>query len=123
MDDFLQWAMCRVETGAGAERRPHRRRRVAFPGFIVYDDGQGLVSCTIRDISPSGARIAFGRVPLFPDDVHLIEIPARLVHEARVIWLTGYQAGLSFTRSLKIETIVEPPLAFLKQLWQEHIAA
>ena len=120
MGDFLEWAMCRGE--ARAERRPHRRRRVVYPGFVVHDRGRGLMSCTIRDLSATGARIAFGRGPLFPNDVHLIDISGCRAHEAQVVWLKGYQAGLAFVRSTGIESMVEPSLAFLKKLWDERIA-
>ena len=120
MGDFLEWALCQAD--GRHERRPHPRRRVTYPGFVAFDLGRGLISCTIRDISCLGARIVFGRNAHFPNHVHLIDISGCRAHQARVAWMNGYQAGLEFERTMPIEAIVEPALAFLKHLWNERIA-
>ncbi len=121
MDDFIERAGYHIE--AQAERRPNKRRRVLSPGYAVYDQGRGLLACSIRDLSATGARIAFSRNSMLPGNFYFIDIASHLIHEARVAWSSQYQAGLSFHRSFAVEQIVDPALDFLKQFWCERIAS
>ncbi len=99
------------------ENRLTRRRPVLFPAVCCYDDGHYKLDCTIRDLSDTGARIAFPRNGALADTVHLINVRDRLVHEARVVWKGESEAGLEFQNTTPLNEIHKPGLAYLKRFW------
>ena len=102
------------------ERRPQRRTRVLLGARIAYQDGAQCFDCTIRDLTNAGARISLPRNQPMPSLVYLINMRDRTAHEAKVAWNNGKEAGLSFLASYPLNEIVDPKLAYLKQLWHER---
>ncbi len=80
----------------------------------MYADGDYSYPCTIRDWSEDGARIAIRGAPIIPRQFYLLNLTARTVHEATVVWNDGRQLGLYFAASYPIDGNVAPQLAFLK---------
>jgi c-di-GMP-binding flagellar brake protein YcgR len=99
-----------------AERRPKPRKRVIFGGRIVYQNGERHFDCTIRDISETGAKIALKPGVPIPSSVYLIDIRSRIVHEAKVMWNNGREAGLQFLSSFAVAAIEKKELLYLKRL-------
>jgi hypothetical protein len=95
------------------ERRPKRRARALLQAIITYG---------IRDLSESGARLAIPKSFLFPSAFYLINVRARSVHDARVIWCGGAQAGVEFAKTFPLSEISDPQLGYLKRLWLERAA-
>jgi len=99
-----------------AERRPKPRKRVLLGGRIVYQNGDRYFDCSIRDVSESGARILLKPGEPIPSKVYLIETQKRIVHEARVAWNNGREAGLQFLDSFPVASIENKELLYLKRL-------
>ena len=77
-------------------RRIAPRLRTVLTGTVVFDDRKIAVSCNIRDISETGARIAFGALVSIPDEFTL-EIPSkRRRHSAQAMWRRGLEMGVVF---------------------------
>jgi hypothetical protein len=98
------------------ERRPKPRKRVVFGGHVSYSDGAYHFGCTIRDLSETGARISLKPGQPMPSSVHLIDTRNRVVHESKVVWNNGREAGLRFLNSFAISAISDPKLLYLKRL-------
>lgn len=79
-----------------AERRAAGRQRAFLQGRIVFNHGKSAFDCTIRDLSPTGARIQFSDAITVPQSV-VLEIPSRSArHEALVRWRSGDKIGIEF---------------------------
>ena len=99
-----------------AERRPALRSRVLLAGILSYDNGSHSFRCSIRDLSATGARISLPSGFMVPRPVFLIEIRARIAHEADRIWSDNKSAGLKFIRTIVLDRLDDPSLAYLKRL-------
>ncbi len=76
--------------------------------------GTSSYQIAIRDWSEDGARIAIRGAPIIPRQFYLLNLTARTVHDATVVWNDGRQLGLYFAASYPIDGNVAPQLAFLK---------
>jgi hypothetical protein len=99
-----------------AERRPKPRKRVLYGGRVVYQDGAHHFDCTIRDISETGARIALKPGQPIASKVYLIDTRSRIVHESRVAWNNGREAGLQFLNTFAVSSIDNKDLLYLRRL-------
>jgi hypothetical protein len=99
-----------------ADRRPASRNRVLLSGILSYDSGGHSFRCSIRDLSATGARISLPPGFTVPRPVFLIEIRARIAHEAERIWSDNKSAGLKFIRTIALDKLDDPSLAYLKRL-------
>lgn len=99
-----------------AERRPAQRSRVLLAGILSYENGNRSFRCSIRDLSVTGARISLPPGFVVPRAVFLIEIRARIAHEAERIWSDNKSAGLKFLRAFPLDRLEDPSLAYLKRL-------
>ncbi len=100
------------------EQRRSRRPRVLLAGRIVYGEAQLTVDCSIRDLTPEGARLKLAGTAVLPQKVSLIELGPGLAHECEVSWRRMPEIGVRFlsTQSLKGEPAPDP--SPLKRLWQ-----
>jgi hypothetical protein len=103
-----------------AEKRPLRRRRVLLGGIVTFLEGAVHFDCTIRDLTEAGARITVPRNQPMPSHIHLINMRDRIAYESHVAWNTGREAGLTFRKTIPLETLNDPELAFLKTLWHDR---
>lgn len=79
-----------------AERRAAPRRRVFKRAKAVINGFRSVVDCTVRDLSPGGARIACGHCLALPERFHLVMLAEREMREVRVAWRRHDEAGLQF---------------------------
>lgn len=78
------------------EHRSSQRTRTILQGRVVFNNRFSLLECTVRDLSETGAQIAFAHPVTLPSEVEL-EIPTkRLSTRARVMWSNGKTHGLMF---------------------------
>ena len=78
------------------ESQPPLRIRTFLKGIVYYDNRRASVECTIRDLSDTGARIAFTTLVSVPDNVEL-HIPQKQVTlPAQVRRRDEYEIGVSF---------------------------
>ncbi len=99
------------------DARSAKRSRVLLSGKIVYGDGAYSVSCTIYDISSSGARVAIPKGQSLPGEVYLIDIKNRVAYAARVVRFQVPIFGLQFTATYPLSKPLKPQLEFLRRLW------
>lgn len=77
--------------------RATRRSRILKSGKIVSMDYGSVVSCSVRSISPKGARILYtGRAPV-PDAFQLLIQRDQSIRDVRVVWREGDGIGVEFT--------------------------
>lgn len=77
------------------ERRAERRVRVLKAGKLLVSEHVTL-DCTVRDISPGGARIELDGPYGLPPELLLRVVAADLTIPAAVIWQRRYEAGIRF---------------------------
>ena len=96
------------------ERRPAPRRRVLLGGMAVYAQGRHSFPCTIRSISPRGARIGFAADQAVPSSFHLINLRDRTVHQASMVWSTRDECGIALKDGVPMDALPHD-LHFLKR--------
>ena len=77
------------------ERRCAPRQRTFLTGIVYCDQRKSSVNCIIRELSDTGARIAFNSAVAVPDDIEL-QIPQKLCTPARVMWRKQFEIGVAF---------------------------
>ena len=100
------------------ERRRESRRRVLLTGKIVYPHNSFSADCTIRDLSPRGARIKVNPEAISPDPF-LIVVKGAVVHESATAWQTEDQAGLQFHNSFSLTGETPLNLRNIQRIWLE----
>jgi hypothetical protein len=76
------------------ERRAVPRRRVLKTGAIAYAGGG--VGCTVRNLSPNGARIDLDNPLGLPSSFMLVIRADQLTRRCRPVWRDGSQMGVAF---------------------------
>jgi len=99
------------------DRRPTLRRRVSFPGLIVYAKGGQTCDCMFRNLSPTGACIVKMHLLQIPDHFYLINIPDGVAYESRVVWHKARQFGVKFESVVPLTANTDAAFHRLKQLW------
>jgi hypothetical protein len=102
----------------GVDQRRSPRRRTLLAGKVVFGEGQS-VSCTIRDISESGAKIRLAGGACIPSRVFLIERRTATAYEARVSWIKAPDFGLTFVTSYSLEPKLPAELRYLVGVWEK----
>ena len=82
--------------GAGEKRRTPRSRTLK-QGRIILADSSTL-SCVVRDISRSGARLVLGTLFHLPPRFDIAIAPGDSVDGVELIWQRGLAAGVAFRR-------------------------
>jgi PilZ domain len=83
------------------QRKDGDRRRAFVPGKVVAEPPHFTGYCTVRDLSPGGAKLAFGAIPKLPD-VFELQIPSQgKSHEVELRWQRGLQIGVQILSSRK----------------------
>jgi hypothetical protein len=80
-------------------KEPRKRREAREPTFRfarIFIGRQPSQSCIVRDISPSGARIAMDGAAELPEQVILAISQDARKYRARVAWRKEHEAGLCF---------------------------
>lgn len=78
------------------EHRGAPRRRVLKAGLVAYNDRHSTLSCTVRDISATGARVRVDGSVSPPDTFDLIVQIDGLEASCRVVWRNGPEVGVQF---------------------------
>jgi hypothetical protein len=91
-----------------ADKRRSRRARSLLKGQIIFNNRFSIVDCSIRDISDTGARIAFAHPIDIPREFEL-DIPKKgSVVRARVVWSNGNEHGVVFDSEPQIQGPTSP---------------
>jgi hypothetical protein len=79
------------------DRRKVRRQRVLKEARIILSNGRSTMSCVIRDLSQSGARLQAPFTPEVPEKFMLLITGESTMVPARRVWWAGNQMGVKFT--------------------------
>lgn len=80
----------------GPERRESDRIRSFLRAQIIFNNRMSTIDCIVKNISPTGARVALGDTLAVPAEFE-IYIPQRNVsHHARLIWRDKDSIGIDF---------------------------
>lgn len=91
------------------EQRAHQRIRSYLKGEIVHSGGRIRLECTVRDISPEGARIQVARDIALPDPFEL-HIPQRgMAEKSHIVWRQGDETGVHFLQDTPAAQRVAAP--------------
>jgi hypothetical protein len=77
-------------------RRAFPRFEVRIPGKLLWANGACSRSCSITDLSESGARVDTAGFTSVPDKIDLFEGQSGNIFECVVRWQRGTQIGLQF---------------------------
>ena len=102
------------------EHRTGQRKRALLPAVGCGPQGEHKFDCTIRDLSDTGARIAFSKDANFSQGLQIINIRDKLVYEARVVWCGASEAGVSFVKTRRLADLMTPLTSYLSRLWFER---
>lgn len=80
---------------ATPQRRAAARQRV-FKGARVMLDDRSTLSCTLKDLSDTGAKIRIDNVAGLPPTFRLHFVQENLVREVQVVWKTQNTLGVTF---------------------------
>ena len=81
---------------ADANQRQAFRQRTLKQGKVVLSD-RTAIDCTIRDLTPEGARLVFGGETALPEEFRLFITAADCIAPAKLLWQRGLSAGIAFT--------------------------
>lgn len=96
------------------EHRSSPRTRTILQGRVVFNDRFSLIECIVRDLSETGAQIAFSHPITLPSELEL-EIPKKqLSTRAKVMWSDGKVHGLLFLEATQAEVPSNLPVALDK---------
>jgi hypothetical protein len=77
-----------------AEKRGAPRRRMLKQGRVMLSDST-TISCIIRDMSDTGARIVFGGPVNLPESFRLALVNSDDIYAVDLVWHRGFAAGVS----------------------------
>lgn len=80
-----------------------QRQRTLKEGMISYGDGHISSKCTVRDLSPGGAKLRLPSDMAWPNRF-LLNIPSDgITGECEVRWRDGLTLGVEFVGELKMD--------------------
>ena len=78
------------------ERRAVERKRIYQDALLAIPRLRNIHSCSLRDLSDSGAGLRLNNLPLLPTQFNLSLDGFRTTLACRLIWRDGAFAGLEF---------------------------
>lgn len=78
------------------DQRVAQRRRILKAGTVAYNARHVTLSCTVRDISATGARVRVDGSVSAPDSFELLIEADGLEASCEVVWRHGNEVGVRF---------------------------
>jgi PilZ domain len=93
------------------ERRASPRQKTLLAGKIVYNNGQVVLDCMVRDMSEngSGARLTFGDLAVVPEEFELHITSKGSIYRAQVKWRKLREIGVVIEKVAAKPGIAELP--------------
>jgi hypothetical protein len=96
-----------------SDKRNATRKRVLKGGTIVFNARSSTLSCTVRDISDTGARLKVSKDLAIPSQFDLIVESDGIEVPCTVAWRRGEEVGVRFDappskRAPKRSQVVQP---------------
>lgn len=89
--------MDKAQLQAVGEERYTRRQRVLLKGVVAWNDEFSSASCTVRDLSETGAKIQLESPAAIPANFVLHVEVGGWKAECERVWLEGLMMGVRFT--------------------------
>jgi len=77
------------------ERRIAPRRNTVLPATIVFNGGRTVLSCIIRNVSETGAKLQVSSVAAIPVSFDLL-VDGHRPHACRVVWRSLKEIGVAY---------------------------
>ena len=77
------------------EKRAHARHRVFKGGRLAFNSG-GSVECTVRNISPGGARVDLTSAITLPEQLTLLIAADHFKRRCHPVWAYDTHVGVAF---------------------------
>jgi hypothetical protein len=81
---------------SAADKRRSHRQKTLKSGHLILSDWTTM-DCTVRDLSPEGAKLAFGGPTELPKTFSLVVHSTDKMIPAELLWQRGLSAGVAFT--------------------------
>ena len=78
------------------EKRKSSRQRSFLRGFVRLGDQNYSMSCIVRDVSETGAKLRFKSPTSFTGNVELHIPEKQKIIQASVVWVDNCEVGVSF---------------------------
>ena len=78
------------------QNRHHPRIRSFLKGEIIHSAGAIRIDCTVRDLSPDGARLQVPRSVPLPDPLDLNVLQRNIHERCTITWRHGDEVGVNF---------------------------
>ena len=78
------------------DQRRARRQRTLKEGKILLSDWTAI-DCTIRDMTPEGAKVVLGGAMSLPEEFRLVTVATATTAPVKLLWQRGLSAGVAFT--------------------------
>ena len=85
----------KVEAAGGDERRRELRRRTFKGGKVIFNDRSSVISCVVRDISATGARLTFPAPQALPQRFQL-QVNEMGDYDCELVRVNGTEYGVRF---------------------------
>ncbi len=95
MDSLASTTSIACAVDAAPERRIQRRRRVIKGGKVVFNNGQSVIDCSVRDLSEGGAKLLLRDPIILPHDFQLQMLDGRLI-PCELRWARNGAVGVKF---------------------------
>ncbi|KQP41547.1 pilus assembly protein PilZ [Methylobacterium sp. Leaf104] len=79
-----------------SEHRRESRLRTFLKGRIVFNKGASSMDCLVRDLSPSGARLALSETSTLPESFDLYIPQKDRTYRATLCWRRADGIGITF---------------------------
>jgi hypothetical protein len=97
------------------ERRRLPRLKTRLSAKVVH--GDTVLDCVIRDKNELGARLLLREGSNVPDQFHLLQLKSGELYEARLVWTSYPECGVTFASTTELSKESSPDLARFKRLW------
>jgi PilZ domain len=78
------------------ERRRHPRARTLKSARILLNHHHSVIDCTVRNLSPHGARLDVASALGIPDEFDVIFDADNSIRPCRLVWHKEKQLGVEF---------------------------
>ena len=97
LEEVAAWiSEFRESGGKEPDRRALPRRRALKEAKVILSDWT-VIDCLIRDITESGAKVAFAGVTELPAEFRLMIVAQNLIVPVELEWQRGLDAGVRLT--------------------------
>jgi hypothetical protein len=84
------------ERDSMSEHRRESRLRTFLKGRIIFNKGASTMDCLVRDLSPSGARLALTETSTLPESFDLYIPQKDRTYRASLCWRRADGIGITF---------------------------